>query len=207
MNENSSGKRFPWPKLFAQLAESAGFRPVRWPLRSGSFGISREVSPYVDVSFRHVTNVDVAPDIYLGVYAEEFEHEWGERLKRTPLPPRFDEPPPFLLYAFNVASLMPRPWVPRSPSDQHIGEMLHYLERVLDYARQFPSNIDSLVAAIQANRIAEHTVEAYLCHPVKVRGFVQWLIRTHGIDVSEYVLPHLTDMTDPYDVPVMLGED
>jgi hypothetical protein len=66
--------------------------------------------------------------------------------------------------------------------------------------------MDDLVQAIETNKIADHSVEAYCGHSVKVRGLIQWLRRAQGVDVSERLLPLLTDDTEPYDVAVMLGE-
>lgn len=85
--------------------------------------------------------------------------------------------------------------------------MRDYLGQAFEYAKQrLPFSLERLVAAIEADKIGDHAVWAWFGHPVKVWGFVQWLHRTHGIDVSAHVLPTLTDRTDPYDVQVMLGE-
>jgi hypothetical protein len=65
--------------------------------------------------------------------------------------------------------------------------------------------MNDLMAAIEANRIADHEVWAYLGHPVKVRGLVDWMRRAHGVDVGGRLLPLLSDRTDPYDVQTMLG--
>ncbi len=84
--------------------------------------------------------------------------------------------------------------------------MQDWLGRVFDYAkRRLPSGVPALVSAFDAGRIADHSVEAYLGHPVKVRGLVGWLRRARGIDVGERVLPLLGGRTEPYDVSAMLG--
>lgn len=201
-----SRERFAWADLARQSAEAAGFRPARWRLAAGSFGLARQVSAYVRVGFQRVTNVNVAPEVFVGMYTEEFELEWSDRLTRTSLPPEFEEAPPLSLHALNIDRLCPRPWPANSPSDQDVAEVRDYLDRAFEYARGFPSGVDDLAAAIHSDRLGEHSVEAYLGHPVKVRGFVQWLHRRHGIDVGERVLPLLTDRTGQYDVRAMLAE-
>ena len=112
---------------------------------------------------------------------------------------------PFALYAANIAKLRPRPWSPNSPSDQDVASVRDWLDLLFDHAKRLPSSVDGLAAAIEANKIADHNAEAYLGHPVKVRGLVEWLHRNHGVDLRARVLPHLRDHTEPYDVNVMLG--
>jgi hypothetical protein len=194
-----------WAAFAEGAAEAAGFHRVEWPLESGSFGLGGEVSPHVAIRFQRVTDTNVAPEVVVGVYSEAFEREWGDRLRRTSLRLDVGEAPPFSLLALNIDGLVPRPWTPRSPSDEDVAELKDYLDRSFEYAkRRLPSNIDSLVAAIEADKIGDHPVWFYLGHPVKVRGFVQWLRRTHGVDVGDRLLSGLDDETEPYDVKVML---
>lgn len=198
-------KRRAWTALAKGSAERAGFAEAPWPLRSWSFGLLGEVSPYVEIYFQQVTNTNAAPAVYLGMYAEAFELEWGDRLRRTSLPQLYEEPPPFMLFALNIDCLCPRPWPSNSSSDQELAEVRDYLDRAFEYAKGFPTSVDRLVAAIQADRLGEHNVWACRGHSVKVRGFVQWLHRVHGIDLGDRLLAGLSDETEPYDVDVMLG--
>ena len=124
---------------------------------------------------------------------------------RTDSPPEY-EGPAFGLNALNVRALRPRPWSPDPPSAEDVAALGEWFDRVFEYAsRRLPSSMDSLVAAIEANRIADHDVGAYHGHPVKVRGFVDWLRRTHAVDLGPRLLPLLPNRTEPYDVSVMLG--
>jgi hypothetical protein len=207
MSRNSAKDQFNWIALTRQSAERFGFGNAQWPLEAGSFGLGGEVSPYVAVRLQQVTHTDIAPEAFIGIYSEPFERAWGERLKRTSLPPRFQESPPFVLNALNVEPLSRRPWVPRSPSEPEIAELRAYLERTFNYAKCLPSSVGDLVAAIEADRIGDDRVEAYLGHPVKVRGFVDWLRRTIGVDLAPRLLPKLMDLTEPYDLKAMLGTD
>jgi len=83
--------------------------------------------------------------------------------------------------------------------------MAEWLDRAFEYAKRLPSSMESLIAAIESARMVDHTVEGYFGHPVKVRGFVEWLRRTHGVDVGGELLPGLDPRTEPYDVDAMLG--
>lgn len=208
MGRSRAEKSYDWAALARQSAKEVGFEDVTGLLLRGeAFKLGGAVSPCVQVFFQRVTNTDIAPFAFLGVFVEEFEGDWGDRLLRTRLPAK-SEDTPFCLYVANIAGLRPRPWCATSPSDQHVAAMQGWLVQVFDYARRrLPSSMTSLVAAVEADRIADHPIWAYLGHPVKVRGFVEWLRRTQGVDVGEHVLPLLDDRTEPYDVRVMLGAD
>ncbi len=174
-----------------------------FPTAEPAFRLEGEVAPYLEVFFEHVTNTHVAPEALLGIYVEEFERDWCERLQRTSKP-LAGERPPFLLLAANVKPLMQRPWSPKSPSPQDVAAVRDYLERTFEYAKRLPSSIDGLTAAIQANKIGDHEVWFYLGHAVKVRRFVEWMRRVRGIDLGDRLLAGLGDETEPYDVKVML---
>jgi hypothetical protein len=146
----------------------------------------------------------VAPDAWLGVYVEAFENAWRDRRFKTGLPAKRDSPV-FVLSSLNFASLRPRPWVSSSPSDQEVATVAEWLDRAFEGAKRLPSSTESLLAAIESARIDDQTVEAYLGHPVKVRGFVQWLRLEHGVDLGGRLLPGLSLRTEPYDVEAMLG--
>jgi hypothetical protein len=205
MSRNSQTRPFNWKDLARQSAERFGFHHVGWPLAAGSFGQGGEVSPHAEIRFQRVTTTEVAPAAFVGVYAEAFEREWGERLKRTSLPPRFEESPPFVLHALNIDELGARPWVANKPSGQDVAEMRDYLARVFSYATTLPSSFSDLVKAIEARRIGGYDIGAYLGHPFKVRGFVEWLQRERNLSIAESVLPLLSDRVGPYDVAVMLA--
>jgi hypothetical protein len=205
MAENNSRRRFAWSALARTAAAQAGFYMVGASRWGDEFSLSGEVAPWVHVSFQRVTNTETAPSARLGVRVAEFERDWRARLKRTAVS-KIGEFPPFDLYFMNIASLMPRPWAPNSPEAEDIAAVREWLDRVFDYAkRRLPSSVAALAAAVEADKLADHNVEAYLGHPVKVQGLVGWLRRIHGIDISERVLPLLGDRTEPYDVSVMLG--
>jgi len=170
-----------------------------------AFRLPEPVSPCVQFFIQPVSPSEIAPLVFFGVFVDAFEADWRDRLLQTDLSPDLDDLP-FGLHVANIASLMPRPWVPTSPSDEDVRAIQVWLERVFEYARRLPASMADLLAAIEMNKIADHDLSSYRGHSVKVRGFVQWLRRTHGIDVSERLLPMLTDRTDPYDVEVMLGE-
>jgi hypothetical protein len=195
---------FEWAALAEQSAERARFRPVRCPMEGQAFSLGGEVSPSVQIFFRRVTFAEIAPEIFFGVHAEPFELEWHERLLRTGLAPEL-ESPALGLHAANVAGLRPRPWSAISPSDEDVALVREWLDRAFEYAKRLPSSVTSLVASIEANRIVDHSVEAYVGHPVKVRGFADWLRRVHGVEVGERLFPLLSDRTEPYDLDIMLG--
>lgn len=205
MAANRSKSGFAWGALARMSAAHAGFHVVGSSKWGDEFSLSGDVAPWVHVSFRRVTNRETAPDVRLGVRTTEFERDWRARLERTAVSGT-DEFPPLGLYFMNIGALMPRPWSPNSPAEQDIAAVQDWLDRVFDYAkRRLPSSVVALAAAINADRIADHNVEAYLGHPVKVRGFVEWLRHMRGVDVRERVLPLLSDRTEPYDVSIMLG--
>ena len=206
MSGNSRNSSRFWMALARRAANGAGFEGTRCPLAYSSYSLPSEISPSLQIFFQKITSVEVAPDAFIGVYVEAFELEWSDRLRRTGLSPNFENPP-FLLLATNVPSLMRRPWARNSPPDQDAVAVVDWLDRAFQYAKQLPSSVDSLAAAIEANRIADHPVESYLGHPVKVRGFIGWPRRVHSIDLSGRVLPLLSNRTEPYDVQVMLGSD
>jgi len=205
MTVNKSRRRFAWSALARTFAAHASFHVVGSSRWGEDFSLPGDVAPWVQVSFQRVTNRETAPDVRLGVWLADFERDWRARLEHTAVS-EIGEFPPLGLYFMNIASLMPRPWAPNPPADEDIAAVREWFDRVFDYAkRRLPSSVAALAAAVEANKIADHNVEAYLRHPVKVRGLVGWLRRTHGIDISERVLPLLGDRTEPYDVSVMLG--
>jgi hypothetical protein len=205
MTGNRSTSGFKWHALARTSAAHAGFQLVGSSPNGDEFSLSGDIAPWVQVSFRRVTNRQTAPDARLGVRAAEFELDWRARLRRTGLS-EVDEFPPLGLYFMNITPLMPRPWSPNSPAEEDIAAVQDWLDRMFDYAkRRLPSSVAALAAAIDEDRIADHNVEFYLGHPVKVRGFVEWLRRMRGVDVGERVLPLLSDRTEPYDVNIMLG--
>jgi hypothetical protein len=145
----------------------------------------------------------LAPYALLGVHVDKFEREWRDRLRQTNSQGNLGEAPPFCIQSLNV---MARPWSAYSPSEQHIAAVRDWLDRTFDYAKgRLPTSLTSLVAAIEANRIADHDVEAYLGHPLKVRGFIEWLHCVHGVDIGARIHPLLSDRTDPYDAAVMMA--
>ena len=205
MSPSRSKSGFAWDELTRAVAGRAGFQPAPYVLEGGSFTRGSAVSPFVQVFFQHVTNRQTAPAAFVGVHVDDFEREWRARLRRNGAA-EAGEFPPFALHAMNVASLRPRPWATNSPDANEVAAVQEYLDRTFAYASQrLPSSLPSLMTAIEANRIADHTVEFYLGHPVKVRGFVEWLRRVQGVDVGDRVLPLLSDYTEPYDVNAMLG--
>jgi hypothetical protein len=203
MSRSSIAERFDWAALAGQAAEAAGCARVPFPTAEPAFRFEGEVAPYLEVGFQHVTNTHVAPEALLGIYVEAFERDWCERLLRTS-EPLAGERPPFLLLAANVKQFTERPWSPKSPSPQDVANVRDYLDRAFEYAKRLPSSIDSLAAAIQANKIADHEVWFYLGHSVKVRRFAQWMRLVHGVDLGDRLLTGLDDETEPYDVKVML---
>jgi hypothetical protein len=204
MNQNRARRGFAWDALSRAAAKRAGYQDAPYQLEGMSFLRKTGVSPFVQVIFRRVTASDTAPAAYLGVHVDEFEREWRGRLRLT-AESGIGEFPPFALYSMNIEPIMERPWSPNSPSDQDVASVEAWLDRAFEYAKRLPSSLPALVTAIVANRIADHPLEFYLGHPVKVRGLVQWLLRVHDVDVRERVLPLLSDRTEPYDVNVMLG--
>lgn len=205
MNQKSKARTgFAWAVVAKEEAERAGFERVSYSVWGGdAFRLAGPVSPCVQFFIQPVTSGQVAPLAFVGIYIEAFERQWRDRLLQTEMSPELDDLP-FGLHVANVASLMPRPWVPTSPSNEDIGAVRNWLGRLFDYARRLPSTMDALVYAIGTGRIADHSLEAYRGHSVKLRGLVRWLHRTHGVDVSDRLLPLLTDRTEPYDVNKML---
>jgi len=185
-------------------ARRAGYQRAPYLLEGDTFSREGVISPLVQIFFQRVTNTETAPVAFLGLHVNDFEREWRDRLRRTTVP-EANEFPPFALHALNIRALRERPWSPNLPSVQDIVILQDWLDCVFDYAKRLPSNLPSFAAAIEANKIADHSVEFYLGHPVKVRGLVEWLRRNHGVDLSERVLPLLGDETEPYDLSVMLG--
>jgi hypothetical protein len=203
MSRRSIAERFDWAALAEQAARAAGYARLAFPTAEPAFRLEGEVAPYLEVGFQHVTNTHVAPEVHLGIYIEAFERDWCERLQRTS-EPLAGERPAFLLLIGNVKQFMERPWSPKSPSPQDVAAVRDYLDRAFEYARRLPRSIESLAAAIQANKIGDHAVWFYRAHPVKVRRFVQWMRRVHGLDLGDRLLAGLADRTEPYDVKVML---
>jgi hypothetical protein len=203
MSHRSAKDCFDWAALAERSAEAAGYRRLHFPTAEPAFRLEGEVAPYLEVFFQHVTNTHVAPEALLGIYVEAFERDWCERLQRTS-EPLTGERPPFLLLAANVKELMQRPWSPNSPLPPDVDAVRGYLDRTFEYAKRLPSSMETLVAAIQANKIGDHEVWFYRGHSVKVRRFVQWMRRVHGVDLGDRLLAGLDDETEPYDVRVML---
>lgn len=199
------GRNLPWSGIAEEAAGRAGFTKPPYPLLGQAFYLGGEVSPSVLVGFQRVAPKTVAPEVAVGVYIEPFEREWLDRLLRTDSSPEY-EGPAFGLHGANVRALRPRPWCSDPPSAEDIAALGEWFDRAFEYAKRLPSSMDSLVAAIEANRIADHDVGAYHGHPVKVRGFVDWLRRARGVDLGPKLLPLLPDRTEPYDVNVMLGD-
>ena len=203
MSPSRARRGFAWNALARAAAGRAGFHDAPYSLEGDTFTRHGAVSPFVQIFFRRVTNTETSPAAFVGVHVDEFEREWRGRLRRTAVS-ELGEFPPFALHVANMAVLRPRPWSPNSPSAEDVASVEEWLDRVFDYAKRLPSSLPALVAAIEANKIGDHIVEFYLGHPVKVRGLVEWLGRTHGVDVRERVLPLLGDDTEPYDLNVML---
>jgi hypothetical protein len=204
MRRSNPKEGFAWGALARTAAEQAGYQDAPYLLEGTAFTREGGVSPFVQVFFQRVTNTETAPVAFLGVHVTDFEREWRDRLRRT-AESEVGEFPPFALHAMNVWGLMERPWSPNSPAEEDIAAVQDWLDRVFDYAKRLPPSVPALVAAIEANKIADHNVEAYLGHPVKVRGLVEWLHRNHGVDLRSRVLPLLSDRTEPYDLNIMLG--
>ena len=205
MFEGGVDKGRVWRALADQAAGRAGFEVTYSPLQGYSFSLPGPIAPSVDLFFRRITFSEVAPEALLGIYAEAFEADWRDRILRTGQSVWL-ESPALILYSANLASLRPRPWVPASPSKPDLESMLDWLDRLFAYAARLPSSVEALVAALESNSILEHKASSFLGHPVKVRGFFQWLRRTYGVQVGDNLLPLLTDRTEPYDVEAMLGE-
>ena len=55
----------------------------------------------------------------------------------------------------------------RFTPDKDVAAVRDYIDRAFEYAKRLPSSIDSLAAAIQANKIGDHEVWFYLGHSVK----------------------------------------
>jgi hypothetical protein len=204
MSRSKPKRRFAWQTVARASALRASFQDVRRRIDGEAFTQSSAVSPSVEVFFQRVTGPETAPEAIFGVHVKEFEREWRDRRRQMGLS-ELDENLPFVLHAANIAALRPRPWSPNPPSDQDVASVREWLDRVFDYAKRLPSSVPALVTAIEANKIADHNVEAYLAHPVKVRGLIEWLHRNHGVDLRARVLPLLSDRTGPYDLNVMLG--
>lgn len=206
---NRKGKAatgFAWAGVAKDVADRAGYELVSYSVWGGlAFKLPRPVSPCIQFFIQRVASGQVAPLAFVGIYVEAFEREWRDRLLQTNVSPDLDDLP-FGLHVANISSLRPRPWVPTSPSDEDVGVVDSWLARVFEYAKRLPSSMDALVSAIETDKIADHNLEAYRGHSLKVCGFVRWLRRTRGVDVRERLMPLLTDQTEPYDVGVMLGE-
>ncbi len=85
--------------------------------------------------------------------------------------------------------------------------MQDWFGRVFAYAKRLPSSMPELISAISEDNIDGEGLWAYFGHPVKIRGFVEWLRRTSGsTNVAKHLLPLLEDRTEPYDVNVMLDD-
>src|SRR5215469_16023958 len=125
MSRNRSEQPFDWASLAEQAAANAGYARLQFPTAEPAYRLEGEVAPYLEVFFQHVTNIHVAPEALLGIWVEEFEREWCERLQRTS-EPLFGERPPFLLLAANVKQLMARPWSSNPPSAEDIAEVRDY---------------------------------------------------------------------------------
>jgi hypothetical protein len=204
MYPNRPKRGFEWGALARAAAERARYERAPYQLEGDTFIRKGAVSPFVQIFFQRVTNTETAPVAFLGVHVDEFEREWRDRLRRTAVP-EAHEFPPFALHAANIESMRPRPWPPNSPSEEDAASVTDWIDRAFEYTKRLPSSLPALVAALEANRIAGHNVEAYLAHPVKVRGLIEWLHRNHGVDLRARVLPLLSDRTGPYDLNVMLG--
>ena len=204
MSRTRANRGYAWDALATRSAERGGFERLGSYLEGQPFGLGGAVSPTVQVFFQRITFTEVGPVVWLGVYVDAFEDEWRDRRLMTGLPAK-GQSPVFALDGANVRCLSPRPWVSISPSDQEVADMAEWLDRAFEYAKRLPSSMESLIAAIESTRMVDHTVESYLGHPVKVRGFVEWLRRTHGVDVGGELLPGLDPRTEPYDVDAMLG--
>jgi hypothetical protein len=169
-----------------------------------SFSLGGEIAPSVEIFFQRVSTAEIAPEVFLGIYADRFEDEWRERLKKTGLS-AVGGSPALGLHIANVSSLRPRPWSPFLPSAHDVDALEGWLDRVFEYATQLPSSVQSLANAITRGRILEEKLLIWMGHPVKVRAFSQWLTRTYNIQIGDDVLRLLEDRTEPYDVDIMLG--
>jgi hypothetical protein len=198
-------KAFDWALIARISAERAHFQDA--PLLHGdSFRLGGDVAPSVQVYFQRVAGRRIAPTAILGVHVEDFEREWRERLKRAKSRD-LEGNPPFGRQAINVDGLSPRPWVaPTQPPPEDIAAMRRWFDRVFASVRRFPQSMPSLIDAIEHDNIDGAPLWCYMGHPVKVRGFVQWLRRTHGVNLGEHLLPTLEDRTEPFDVNVMLDD-
>lgn len=200
-------KNFDWASVVRRSAVKAQFLDTPL-LRGQAFNLGGEVAPSVQVFFQPVTKVQVAPIAFLGIYVEQFERAWMDRLRQTALSSEApQEDPPFVTLADNFVGLRPRPWAPpRSPSGEDIATTEDWFGRVFAYAKRLPRSMPDLISAIAEDSIDGEGLWAYLGHPVKVRGFAEWLRRTRGVNVAEQLLPQLEDRTDPYDVALMLDD-
>jgi len=198
---------FDWTSLVRTSADKAQFHDAPF-LRGQAFSLGGDVAPSVQVFFQPVTNAQTAPIAFLGIYVEEFERSWLDRLRKTASSSEApQEDPPFVTLADNVASLRPRPWAPpQSPSGEDVAAMQDWFGRVFAYAKRLPSSMPDLIGAIAEDNIDGEALWAYFGHPVKVRGFVEWMRRTRGVNVAAKMLRQLEDRTDPYDVAAMLDD-
>ena len=200
---------YDWASLVRLSAERAGFNKSTL-LRGQSFSKGGEVSPSLQFFLQRVTNTEVAPIAWLGVYVEEFEREWLDRLRHvTSSPQDLDEDPPFCLLADNIERLRPRPWAPaNTPSSEDAASMRLWCDHVFEHAEALPSSMPDLITAITKNDLDGRGCKLWNCvgHPVKVRGFVGWLARNHGLVIPERRLAELPDRTEPYDLSVMLDD-
>jgi hypothetical protein len=140
--------RFAWKEIAKKAADQANFENTPYKMEGESFNDGGDVSPSVQIFFRRITNTEIAPTVFFGVYVEEFERQWRDRLLRAGLRPE-RENPTFALHSANIASLRLRPWVPYSPSDQDVASMREWLDRAFAYAKRLPASMDSLVTAIK----------------------------------------------------------
>src|ERR1700722_16448467 len=128
MGRSSLAKRFDWDALARHAAGQAGYERLQFATVAPAFRLNGEVAPYLDILFQPVTDTHLAPEVHLGIYIEEFERDWCERLQRRSQPVT-GERPAFLLLADNVKQFMERPWSPKSPSPQDVAAVRDYLDR------------------------------------------------------------------------------